>query len=199
MITTGHLSDDRLLEVCLTRTPEPREQQHLELCPECAERRASTARLLSGVVETVHAQADAHFPAERLARQQDRILHRLAHEGRPGRVIAFPAWHAHESRVSRARPGMRWIAGAAAAGLIIGLVAGHLVHELPAEQAVSAPPRVISRSQPAVEVPAARALPTTLSEEEFLGRLEVAVQGTGGLALRPLDDLTPRVWEVSAR
>jgi hypothetical protein len=40
---------------------------------------------------------------------------------------------------------------------------------------------------------------TTLSEEEFLGRLEVAIEGTGGSALRPLDDLTPLVWEVAAQ
>jgi len=29
--------------------------------------------------------------------------------------------------------------------------------------------------------------------------MEMAVEGTAGSALRPLDDLTPRVWEVAAR
>jgi hypothetical protein len=38
-----------------------------------------------------------------------------------------------------------------------------------------------------------------MTEEEFLGRLEVAIEGTGGSALRPLDDLTPLVWEVAAQ
>ena len=37
-----------------------------------------------------------------------------------------------------------------------------------------------------------------MSEEEFLGRLEMAIDGTGGTTLQPLHDLTPLAWEVSA-
>ena len=44
-----------------------------------------------------------------------------------------------------------------------------------------------------------QAVSTSMSEEELLGLLEVAIEGTGGASLRPLDDLTPRVWEVAAR
>jgi hypothetical protein len=44
-----------------------------------------------------------------------------------------------------------------------------------------------------------QAVSTSMSEEEFLGRLEIAIEGTGGSALRPLDDLTPLVWEVAAQ
>jgi hypothetical protein len=29
--------------------------------------------------------------------------------------------------------------------------------------------------------------------------LEVAIEGTSGASLRPLDDLTPLVWEVAAK
>jgi hypothetical protein len=89
---------------------------------------------------------------------------------------------------------MRWIAGAAAAGLVIGLLAGHFAHDLPAGGALPA-------SQAAGTPAAARlqAVSTTMSEEEFLGRLEVAIEGTSGSALRPLDDLTPLVWEVAAQ
>ena len=38
-----------------------------------------------------------------------------------------------------------------------------------------------------------------LSEEEFLDRLEAAIDGAGGSSLRPLHDLTPLVWEVAAQ
>ena len=94
----------------------------------------------------------------------------------------------------RARPGRRWIAGAAAAGLLIGLFAGHLAHVVPNQW--RAP-----QAQPALQPDNAtlHAVSTTMSEEELLGLLEVAIEGTGGASLRPLDDLTPRVWEVAAR
>jgi hypothetical protein len=189
MIMSAHLSDDRLIEVCLDRVPEPREQRHLDGCPECEQRRSDLAQLLADVSDVAIAEADVAFPAERLVRQQARILHRLEHEGRPARVIAFPAGHGHDVTPLRARPGMRWVAAAAAAGLVIGLVAGHLAHDLPV--AGTSP-----RQAPGTGT--LQAVSTSLSEEEFLGQLEVAIQG-GSTALRPLDDLTPRVWEVAAR
>jgi hypothetical protein len=152
------------------------------------------ARMLEEYAQTVVAEADAAFPADRLARQQSRILQRLEHEGRPGRIIAFPAGHLHEPATLRSRPGVRWIAGAAAAGLIIGIVAGHLTHDLS---------RVESRVQQAIatrpDPPALRVVSTTLSEEEFLGQLEIAIEGPQSASLLPLDELTPRVWEIAAR
>ena len=196
IMTHSHLSDDRLMEVCLDREPEPRERQHLDRCPECETRRADIARLLTDVSDVAIAEADAAFPVERLAKQQARILQRLEHEGRPGRVIAFPAGHGPESTSFRARPGMRWIAGAAAAGLIIGLAAGHLSRDLTGIR-ITAPQAVAS--PPAPQTATLGAVATGISEEEFLGELELRIDGTGGLALRPLDDLTPRVWEVAAR
>jgi len=163
------------------------------------------ASLLAEYSETVIAEADAAFPAERLARQQTRILQRLEQEGRPGRVIAFPAGHAHEPPPLRARPGMRWIAGAAAAGLIIGVVAGHLTHDFSNRAAGRAPQIAASRPDtgPGSGVGASavtlRAVSTALSEEEFLGQLEIAIEGSRSASLQPLDELTPRVWEIAAR
>jgi hypothetical protein len=194
MMTNLHLSDDRLMEVCLDRAPDAREQQHLESCPDCETRRAGIALLLSDVTVVAAAEADAAFSEDRLARQQARILHRLEHEGRPGRVIAFPAGQGHEPAALRTRPGMRWVAAAAVAGLVIGLAAGHLAHDFSLTR-----PAPTQASLPSSEVQTLRAVSTGLSEEEFLGQLELAIEGSGGAALRPLDDLTPRVWEVAAR
>lgn len=189
-----HLSDDRLIDVCLDGGPLAPEQQHLASCPACEERRTRLARLLTDVADVVAAQADTVFTAERLAKQRTRILQRIEQEARHGRVISFPAGHGHASSL-RARPGMRWIAGAAAAGLIIGLVGGHLAHQLPRGRRIA--PAVVTRAEPSAEMLQFVAVP--LSEEEFLGRIEMAVEGTAGSSLRPLDDLTPRVWEVAAQ
>ena len=189
-----HLSDDRLIDVCLDRAPAAIERQHLGSCDVCEKRRANLARLLADVSDVARAEADAVFTPERLSRQHARILQRVEQEARHGRVLSFPAGHGPNHTLLRATPGMRWVAGAAAAGLVIGLLAGHLAHDLPAGRAQSA-------SQAAVRPAAAslQAISTTMSEEEFLGRLEVATEGTSGFALRPLDDLTPLVWEVAAR
>jgi len=194
MMRHPHLSDDRLIDVCLDRAPAAIERQHLERCHACEERRASLARLLADASNVARAEADAVFSPERLSRQHARILQRVEQEARLGRIISFPAGHGLGPSLLRVRPGMRWIASAAAAGLVIGLVAGHLVHDLPAGRALPA-------SQ-AVGTPAGaglQAVATTMSEEEFLGRIEVAIEGTSGSALRPLDDLTPLVWEIAAQ
>jgi hypothetical protein len=195
-MTHSHLPDDRLVEVCLDRQPEPLERQHLEVCGECEQRRMQLARLLADVAGVAQAGADAAFPPERLARQRARILERIEREGRAGRVIAFPAGNGPDVSAPRARPGVRWIAGAAAAGLLIGLVAGSLVDELTRAQGPASQTVAI---RGAAETGPLRAVSTTLSEEEFLGQLELAIEGSGSMALRPLDDMTPLVWEVTAR
>ncbi len=154
----------------------------------------SDARLIDEVSTVLRAEADAALTDERLARQRTNVLQRIEEETRPGQIIAFP--NAQPARPAlRARPGMRWIAGAAAAGLLIGVAAGHLAHDLPG--AVRQEPSetiAIGLSQPTLQ-----AISTTMSEEEFLGLLEIAIETTGGSALRPLDDLTPLVWEGAAQ
>jgi hypothetical protein len=191
-----HLSDDRLIDVCLTRTVGESERDHLAGCVACEERRASLERLLGEVSDAAGAEADALFTETRLERQRARIMQRVEQESRHGQVISFPAPRFASPTLLRARPAARWIAGAAAAGLFIGLLAGHLTHDFTAG-------RVLPGSRSAAVVasrPATfQAVSTTMSEEEFLGRLEVALEGTGGSALRPLDDLTPLVWEVAAQ
>jgi hypothetical protein len=155
------------------------------------------ARLLDEHRESVNAEADAAFPADRLARQQGRILSRIEHEGRPGRVIAFPPGTAQAPAALRARPGMRWVAGAAAAGLLIGVLAGQFTSDVSIPDRARAAQVVASR--PEAGGPTLRAVSTTLSEEEFLGQLEQAIEGIRPPSLQPLDEMTPRVWEIAAR
>jgi hypothetical protein len=150
--------------------------------------------MLTDVAAVTVADADAAFSVDRLAKQRARILQRLEQEGRSGRVITFPGNLAQRPSL-RTRPGTRWVAGAAAAGLLIGVLAGHLAHVVAPNQ------RGGSATQVGLQPPGTtlHAVSTSLSEEEFLGMLEVAIEGTSGASLRPLDDMTPRVWEVAAQ
>lgn len=190
----SHLSEDQIIEVCLQGAPAAAEQRHLDGCPDCAERRASLARLLADVSVVAAAEADAVFTSERLSSQQARILQRIARDSRPGRVITFPAGNDRGSTLLRARPEMRWVASAAAAGLVIGLLVGRFAHEGPG--GVAAQPS-LSGGRPVTE--SFQSVSAALSEEEFLGRLEMAIESTSGSALRPLDDLTPLIWEIAAQ
>ncbi len=197
MMGQRHLSDDRLVEMCLDASSVETERQHLYACADCQSRCTSLMRLLTEVTEATTAEVDALFPAERLARQQARILQRVEHEGRPARVIAFPAGHGADAFALRTRPAMRWIAGAAAAGLVIGLLAGHLAHDFSIGPVRTG--RIVATGiRPTPAVPTLQAVATTISDDEFLGQVDVAIEEAGSSALRPLDDLTPRVWEVSA-
>jgi hypothetical protein len=200
-MTQLHLSDDRLIEVCLLEAPSIVEQQHLGACARCDARRARLRSLLDDVSGVAAAEADAAFPPERLARQQARILSQLQHDGRPGRLIAFPAGNAHEPTVSRTRPSTRWIAAAAVAGLVIGVIAGRFGHDYPLGRPGGA--RIaVTRTVDAPELRTAgstgviREISAAVSDEEFLSQIEIAIDGPAAAALQPLDDLTPLPWEV---
>jgi hypothetical protein len=184
-----HLSDDRLIEICASAPAEPDERAHIAACATCDGRRRSIVEILEELDAAATIEADTAFPPDRLQRQQARIAHRIELDGRPGRVITFPA--TQPAIMARTRPHVRWAAGAAAAAFVIGLVAGHLVHEFPAPDSrpVAA---VVGTEADAVPL---RAVSTTFSEDEFLGQIEVAAGSNGPAALRPLDDMTPRAWE----
>ena len=130
-----HLTDEQLIATCVDGTaPDGTALDGTTLdgtaaCGECQARLASLATLLNEVNATANATADAAFPPERLARQHARILSRLVPHRQLARIIAFP--HARHTSMPSPRPIRRWVAGAAAAGLVVGMVAGHLAHELP--------------------------------------------------------------------
>jgi hypothetical protein len=194
-----HVSDDHLIDVCLaiddldpaSRSGWTADRPEWTSCAQCRSRHAALADMLTDVRTAATLEADAAFPADRLARQRSRIMQRLETEGRPGRVITFPAGaHPQELSLRRTRPASRWIAAAAAAAFVVGLLAGHLVHSLPAASA----PLVQSR---AASVPSpSRPFLAVVSDDEFLGQVELAAGRTSPAPLRALDALTPRAWDV---
>jgi anti-sigma factor RsiW len=186
-----HLKDDVLVALCLDEAPIE-SSDHLAACPACGRRLASLAAMLDGIADTMTATADAAFPPERRARQQMRILQRVAQHATFGRVLAFP--HAHQPASRRPlRPTRmrRWVAGAAAAGLFIGMLAGHLVHQLPVLQ-----PAAQTQTAPVRQPAAALRAATTLSDDEFLREVQRVLDRSGPVALGRLDALTPVAWEM---
>lgn len=98
---------------------------HLEGCATCRARYAEFDTWVLGIGDELRAEADAAFPAERLAIQQAQIARRLETLERPARVIVFPkAARAVISGHSHVR---RWVTVAAAAGLIAGIGLGQVV------------------------------------------------------------------------
>ena len=155
----------------------------------------SDDQLIQQVTAALNAEADAAFPAERLQRQHARILQRVDQEGRPGRVIAFPAsQHRMRTSLLQISPSTRWIAAAAAIAFVAGVAAGQ---RQPTEFRFTTAPVATARPT------AAEATGTTLrasaplvpSDDEFLGEVEIAAQSRP-TALRHLDAMTPRAWDV---
>ncbi len=187
-----HLSDDQLTEACLALAEDPAVSRHLASCDACRLRQAGIVRLLEATTTAAVAEADDLFPDAWLTRQRARILARVDHLGRPARVIAFPASARRETVVRHARPAARLVAAGAAAGLAIGLLTGRLVSR-PPERPQTVATQVSAKAQTG---PTVRTVSAVGSDDEFFGQVEMAGGSGGPAALRPLDALTPRAWDV---
>lgn len=184
-----HIVDDRLIDICVSRGARDDEQVHLDACPRCESRRVEIVTILAELDEAATQEAVNAFPQARLERQHARILRRVDHDGRPGQLVPFPATQPRATRLP-SRPRVRWAAAASAAAFVAGVVTGQWTHTFTATEA--RPSHIVANE---VGQSALRAVPTTFSEDEFLGQIEVAATRNGPLALRPLDAMTPRAWE----
>ena len=135
-----------------------------------------------------HAEADAHFDERALEAQRHKILARLAHLGQSAKVIRFPVT-AH-GEVPANTVNRRWISVAAAAGLIIGLLGGQLVHLVP-QQTRRLAPMTTTIAPSAARPDFAPALVTFPQDDGLLDEVDFAVQVRSASELRALDELTP--------
>jgi hypothetical protein len=168
---------------------------HLERCPACRNRFVELAAWLDTIRVDAVAEADEHFSAERLAAQNAQIFRRLEASERPARVIAFPTFS--QPLTSRSSHASRWIAAAAAAGLIVGVGVGQLM-----DLRHSLTPRIPIAARPAATAaPVTHASAGPLSkpghrEELFLSELDASISRAPA-ELRALDAFTPRAGERS--
>jgi hypothetical protein len=134
-LNAPHLQDDAIFDCYYAarrgETLDPPSAEHLADCGACANRYAELGTFLNSLSEDAEAEVSALFPPERLRAQQVDIARRLELVGRAARVISFPGRAAHATggaapapATSVTRLASRWIAGAAAAGLFVGVAAG---------------------------------------------------------------------------
>jgi hypothetical protein len=164
---------------------------HLASCPACRTRFAELSAWLADVQTDAIREADEHFSAERLAAQQALIFRRLEAAERPARVIAFPRFA--QPLTSRTSNASRWIAAAAAAGLIVGVGVGQLmdlrhpftpqVARTTTQARATAPVAALERD---IRPPVA-----DTRDEAFLSELDASLSRAVP-ELRALDAFTPR-------
>ena len=136
-----------------------------------------------------HAEADAQFDDRALEAQRLKIMARLAHLGESARVIRFPGV-SRGSLPSTAAVSRRWISIAAAAGLIIGLLGGQLVHLLPRNPIrPTAPP--VAQQLPNPTIGPAFVPVVASVDDDLFEQVDFAIELRAAPGLRTLDELTP--------
>ena len=174
--------------------------EHVAVCDDCATRFSQLTIEADALRDVAFAQADEVFDDAMLDAQRTRILDRLAHLGQTARVISFPR-RSREVGLPVSSTGRRWTSVAAAAGLIIGLVAGQLLHFVPSAPLPlrddTASMQASDRQTAPLIVPASASLPP-LSDDELMEEVEAAVQLRRAQSLRAIDALTPTAADVLA-
>ena len=179
----AHLSDDRLIEICLADPLAPLDEPHLRTCERCEQppRRAGLDARRCRPRASID-EADAAFPAERLARQHARILQRVDQLGRPARVIASRPDARQEPARPAARRARRWIAGDRRSRRRVPRRHRHRASgaSAPRWTAVAETRMAVARRRRAAVT---RTVVASLSDDELLGQIELAVGSAGPAAL----------------
>jgi hypothetical protein len=168
---------------------------HLSACGACRTRFSEFSAWLENMRVDATTEADGHFSAERLVAQQAQIFRRLEAAERPARVIAFPRFT--QPLTSRSSNASRWIAGAAAAGLIVGVAVGQLMdlrHSLTVSSAPAMQARVAESSASAARNPRIQPI-STVRDEAFLSELETSLSRSAVPELQAIDAFTPRAGD----
>lgn len=205
-----HLETDRMTALAfVVRAPEDDSPSaddqmalaHLADCDECSARFATVVTNADSLRDAMCAASDEVFDDAMLDAQRSRILDRVAQMGQAARVLAFPS-RPREAAMPVSSSSRRWISVAAAAGLIIGLVAGQMLHFFPAaaiplrDEAASM--QAVERSRRPVAIPAS-ATYTSLSDDELMEEVERAIEARRAPSLRAIDAFTPTASDLFAR
>jgi anti-sigma factor RsiW len=196
-----HPADDRLIALYFgdeeAGVDERRAvRQHLHGCETCTWRYTELTAPLERLRQDAAGEADEVFTPARLDAQRAKVLARLTEEAPASRIIPFPASGARPDRSVVRRPLTRWVAAAAAAGILVGVVGGRLLENGTASSVAKAP---VARTVIAA-LPGSDAVSDSLTEtaaiegdEAVISEIEQAVFTHRITALSALDDLTPHV------
>jgi hypothetical protein len=194
-LTSRHLDDAALAELWTAAdgSGEALTHPHLDRCAECRVRCTAFLSWMRDVRDDAVAEADAAFPAERLAGQHAQIFKRLEAAERPARVIVFPKFPVDAG--GRQSPVIRWVATGVAAGLIVGIGLGNLMDLRHLGQNLESPTTVRQMADAAgrgaTPVNATLSPLTPISDDVLSQELE-AIAAPQYDALRAFDTFTPR-------
>jgi hypothetical protein len=197
--TRRHLTEAELLHACR----DGAHPAHLDACEACRTRLADLTSWLDAVRQDAVGAADEVFTPERLDAQASHVRRRLENLSQPVRVLTFPAPRRSTPLVGRA--GRRWVAMAAAAGLLIGLAAGLTVNVHPFGSDFvprASVGRTAAGHRPTPALPTALANPRTIAErrqsdDAFLNEAASAFGSPHVEELQAIDAMTPRVREIA--
>lgn len=161
---------------------------HVSQCDQCAAALHELVIASDGLRDKAFADADKAFDDIHLDAQRMRILDRLALLGRSARVLRFPE-RAREYVMPAPTSNRRWVT-AAAAGLIIGLVTGQLLHLAPTGGMSTGADTPTMRA-PAQLSQVRQAAADALSDDDLLYAVDNSVQLRRARSLQALDALTP--------
>lgn len=192
-----HLRDDQMIAVfagARSRLRHPEDAvEHLQTCIRCADRYAAVVERIADWRDDAVAEADAVFTPARLEAQRLQILDRLEHIGHPARVIQFPGRNGRNLSIFTGSQVRRWIAAAAAAGLVVGVTVGRLSDYNP--------PRAVA-NRAAVQVVRGATIPPSghsavrTSDEDLLLKMDQPIYQPVD-ELEALDAITPHPVSVA--
>jgi hypothetical protein len=186
ILRQGHLSERAIVDAVMTGD----RPAHLDRCDICASRAVDLGRWLDDTRELGLESADAAFPPDALKAQHAQILRKLEQLDEPARVISFPRY---ASRIDEPAAGRRvaasWVAVAAAAGLIVGVVGGQVSARLTTAPAPATDEAAVESL--ALET-SGRPVDTAYLQHDYDDSLTLR-------ALEGLDEITPRLVQMAAR
>lgn len=199
-----HLGDDQFADLwsAAVATGQPAADPHLAACAQCRARYAAFTSWLDRIHDDAMGEAEDAFPPERLAAQQAQVMRRLEALERPARVIAFPRFA--RPVTSSQGHAQRWVAAAAAAGLVIGLAAGqffdvrHIFTPVRTSSPVTQQNARLATPQSPVGGPSVvpASVSSSVSDEAlFFGADQTRISERLS-TLRSMDDITPRARDL---
>ncbi|MPY87630.1 MAG: hypothetical protein GEU99_06895 [Luteitalea sp.] len=175
---------------------ERRMVEHAAGCHVCRRRASQQRAALDDLSLAACDTLDTFFPTARLERQVAAVMRRLDVGRERGRILPFPTRTA--ARLGSAVSPRRWIALAAAGGLLLGLVSGQFLSLDGTAARLANHAAWRTASAPAAERPNAP-LPSTPDDgEALLVEVDAALTSLRSPELRALDDLTPRTYATFA-
>jgi anti-sigma factor RsiW len=196
-----HPADDRLIAAYFgdeeaSEGDRRTVRQHLHGCEACTWRYTELTAPLERLRRDAASEADEVFTAARLDAQCTKILDRLEDRAHASRVVPFPSASTRLGRPVIHRPLMRWVAAAAAAGLLVGVMAGRLLEfgkdrTVPSTSVARTAP--IARVSPGLAISGPVGTDSTEADEAMITEIELAARSQRIPALAVLDEMTPHL------